>query len=215
VLGLIFCCLLAGAGIHWLLRGVARLLRGAAAQMAEVSYRVATTAETVGATSQSVSQAATEQASSIEETSTSAEGAYALTRETNARVGQAQLCTTEVEAQVVGANRSLQEMIGSMQAIRASSDKISGIIKVIDEIAFQTNILALNAAVEAARAGTAGAGFAVVADEVRNLAQRSAQAARDTTELIQSSIQLTLDGHKRLGLVTTAIEAISERMRSG
>jgi methyl-accepting chemotaxis protein/methyl-accepting chemotaxis protein-1 (serine sensor receptor) len=100
-------------------------------------------------------------------------------------------------------------MVGSMQEINASSDKIARIIKVIDEIAFQTNILALNAAVEAARAGEAGAGFAVVADEVRNLAQRSAQAAKDTAGLIEESIAKSHDGKAKLELVAQGIHDIT------
>jgi methyl-accepting chemotaxis protein/methyl-accepting chemotaxis protein-1 (serine sensor receptor) len=111
---------------------------------------------------------------------------------------------------VVEANRSLAEMMTSMRDIGASSGKISKIIKVIDEIAFQTNILALNAAVEAARAGEAGMGFAVVADEVRNLAQRSAQAARDTAGLIEDSIAKSGEGSRRLSEVVASIQAITE-----
>jgi methyl-accepting chemotaxis protein/methyl-accepting chemotaxis protein-1 (serine sensor receptor) len=96
-----------------------------------------------------------------------------------------------------------------MDEINESSAKISKIIKVIDEIAFQTNILALNAAVEAARAGEAGMGFAVVADEVRNLAQRCAQAARDTSDLIEDSIGKSGSGKVKVGLVASAIQNIT------
>jgi methyl-accepting chemotaxis protein len=97
-----------------------------------------------------------------------------------------------------------------MKDINTSSEKISKIIKVIDEIAFQTNILALNAAVEAARAGEAGMGFAVVADEVRNLAQRSAQAAKDTSQLIEESISCSQQGQTSLQQVAEAIHGITD-----
>ncbi len=96
-----------------------------------------------------------------------------------------------------------------MDGINASSEQIAKIIKVIDQIAFQTNILALNAAVEAARAGEAGAGFAVVADEVRNLAQRSAQAAKDTASLIEDSIAKSQAGKLQVDQVATAIRTIT------
>jgi methyl-accepting chemotaxis protein/methyl-accepting chemotaxis protein-1 (serine sensor receptor) len=101
-------------------------------------------------------------------------------------------------------------MVASMSAIQESSNKVAKIIKTIDEIAFQTNILALNAAVEAARAGEVGMGFAVVADEVRNLAQRSAQAARDTQTLIEESIANSKSGAARVQNVETAIGSIAE-----
>jgi methyl-accepting chemotaxis protein len=107
------------------------------------------------------------------------------------------------------ANRYLGEMVHSMDEINTSSGKISKIIKVIDEIAFQTNILALNAAVEAARAGEAGMGFAVVADEVRSLAQRSAQAAKDTATLIEDSILKSSEGKGKVDQVAEAIKAVT------
>ncbi len=115
-----------------------------------------------------------------------------------------------VDSSVGAANRTLDGMVSSMKAISESSNKISKIIKVIDEIAFQTNILALNAAVEAARAGEAGMGFAVVADEVRNLAQRSAQAAKDTAALIEESIARSNEGSAKLDGVAASIRAITE-----
>jgi methyl-accepting chemotaxis protein len=99
-----------------------------------------------------------------------------------------------------------------MHRIRTSSAQVSKIIKTVDEIAFQTNILALNAAVEAARAGAAGMGFAVVADEVRNLAQRSAQAARDTTSLIEEAIGSSEEGVRNVEQITSSIGGIQEKV---
>ena len=109
-----------------------------------------------------------------------------------------------------GSNESLDRMVVQMNDIGNSSNKIARIIKVIDEISFQTNILALNAAVEAARAGEAGLGFAVVADEVRNLAQRCAQAARDTSGLIEDSIVTSRDGNARLDQMAGNVRAMTE-----
>ena len=122
-----------------------------------------------------------------------------MTRKNAENSQQAAEYMNAVSQRVADANRTLADMTTSMQGIGASSGKISKIIKVIDEIAFQTNILALNAAVEAARAGEAGMGFAVVADEVRNLAQRSTQAAKDTAALIEDSILKSGEGSQKLG----------------
>jgi methyl-accepting chemotaxis protein len=117
---------------------------------------------------------------------------------------------TAANTQVREGNRTIEQMVNSMNEVNASGAKISKIIKAIDEIAFQTNILALNAAVEAARAGEAGMGFAVVADEVRNLSQRSAQAAHDTAALIEESISKTKEGTARTLQVAEVIHAITE-----
>jgi methyl-accepting chemotaxis protein len=112
---------------------------------------------------------------------------------------------------VEGANHNLEEMVQSMKEINGSSQKISKIVKVIDEIAFRTNILALNAAVEGARAGEAGLGLAVVADEVRNLAHRGAQAAKDTAEPIEESIGKSSQASQKLDQVAQFIREITAR----
>ncbi len=171
--------------------------------------QVASTAVQVAGSAQSLSQGSTQQAASLEETSASMEQMASMTRRNAENTLEAATSMAETQRLVGDANSALGEMVNSMIAIRESSDKVAKIIKTIDEIAFQTNILALNAAVEAARAGQAGMGFAVVADEVRSLAQRSAQAARDTAALIEESISRANQGHQRVAQVSGAIEAIT------
>ena len=148
--------------------------------------------------SQSLAVGRSQQAASLEETSASTEEIASITRKNADHALQVAGLMQQSADGAVGVNQSLDRMVEQMKEIGNSSNKIARIIKVIDEIAFQTNILALNAAVEAARAGEAGLGFAVVADEVRNLAQRCAQAARDTAGLIEDSIATSRDGNARL-----------------
>lgn len=190
-------------------RSVCQAVRGAIARLSEAAEQVSSASGQVSSSSQALAQGAAEQAASIQETSASAEEITSMTRK-NAENSRAAAEHMVEAARVVGeANQQLELMVASMREINASSDKISKIIKTIDEIAFQTNILALNAAVEAARAGEAGMGFAVVADEVRNLAQRSAQAAKDTATLIEESISKTNEGSAKLDQVAAAIRAIT------
>ena len=188
-------------------------LRQAVLHLTQGSHQVATAASEVSASSQALARTTSEQAASLQETSaSSAEITATATQDADKSKHSAQLMD-QVDRRVTEANQTLDEMVTSMREINASSEKISRIIKVIDGIAFQTNILALNAAVEAARAGEAGLGFAVVADEVRSLAQRSARAAKDTAVLIEESIAHANIGSGKLEGVATAIRAITESTR--
>ncbi len=187
-----------------------RALRSITVEIATGATQVASGAQQVSAASQAMAQGSSEQAASLEETSASTEQINAMTQKNAENARNAASEVEQVDRMLKETNRKLEEMIGSMRDINASSEKISRIIKVIDEIAFQTNILALNAAVEAARAGEAGMGFAVVADEVRNLAQRSAQAARDTSELIEESIVRSNEGKSKLDEVAAWVTKVVE-----
>ena len=144
--------------------------------------------------SQAISQGATEQAGSVEELSATITEIAEQTKKNAASAGEANRLTLSAKDDAAQGSNRMKEMQSAMADINEASENISKIIKVIDDIAFQTNILALNAAVEAARAGVHGKGFAVVAEEVRNLAARSASAARETTELIEGSVKKTEAG---------------------
>ena len=194
----------------FVVRNTSRVLNRAVSELAEGSEQISSASSQVASSSQTLAQGASEQAASLEETSASSEEITSMTRKNAENSQAAANLMAEVDHHVGEGNRTLEQMVTSMREITTSSDKISKIIKVIDEIAFQTNILALNAAVEAARAGEAGMGFAVVADEVRNLAQRSAQAAKDTAALIEESISNSNEGSTKLQQVTEVIRAITD-----
>jgi methyl-accepting chemotaxis protein len=207
VAAMLLAILAAGA---WMVRSMALKLKGLVRELNGGAEQVAVAAAQVTASAQSLAQGASEQAASLEETSTSTEQISSMVRSNTENAGTVVERMEGTTARIAAANRNLEQMVGAMREINASSDKIARIIKVIDEIAFQTNILALNAAVEAARAGEAGMGFAVVADEVRSLAQRCAQAARETSDLIDDSIGKSKEGRARLDEVVAAIAAVTE-----
>ncbi len=145
---------------------------------------------------QALSQGATEQASAIQELSATISDVSQQINNNAKSAKQAESIVDNTMANIISCNDDMNKMLGAMEEINVSSNEISKIIKVIDDIAFQTNILALNAAVEAARAGSAGKGFAVVADEVRSLAAKSAEAAKQTTALIEGSVETVDRGSK-------------------
>jgi methyl-accepting chemotaxis protein/methyl-accepting chemotaxis protein-1 (serine sensor receptor) len=210
VVGVALTILMAVAVAHLITRSTTAVLGEAVGTLRQGAEQVASASGQVAVASQSLSQGATEQAAALEETSASMEEMASMTRQNAENSLQAATLIETVDAKVRQSNDALEGMVSSMAAIKDSSDKISRIIKTIDEIAFQTNILALNAAVEAARAGEAGMGFAVVADEVRSLAQRSAQAAKDTASLIEESISTSSQGGARVQRVADSITGITD-----
>ncbi|MEW9123428.1 MAG: methyl-accepting chemotaxis protein [Thermotaleaceae bacterium] len=172
--------------------------------------QVATGSKQVSESSMTSSEGATEQASTIEELTASLEEISSQTQLNAQNAGQANEIAERAKLNAIEGNEQMQGMLKAMEEINDASGNISKIIKVIDEIAFQTNILALNAAVEAARAGQHGKGFAVVAEEVRNLAARSANAAKETTAMIEGSIKKVEGGTKIANETAIALNSIVE-----
>jgi methyl-accepting chemotaxis protein len=163
------------------------------------------------ANSQELSSGSTEQAASVQETSSTLEETSSMIQQNNENTKQAAFLAKQSKEFATKSNEEMGKMILSIDELKKSSDEISKIIKVIDEIAFQTNILSLNAAVEAARAGDAGKGFAVVAEEVRTLAQKSAQAAKETAKIIERNIQISQTSSEITKEVQKSIKGIDEQ----
>ena len=163
-------------------------------QVSEATEQVSSASQQISEESQSLAQGANEQASSLEEVSSSLEEMASMTKQNSGNANQAKNLSGEADLNAQSGIQSMGKMDDAIKRIKKSSDQTAKIVKTIDEIAMQTNLLALNAAVEAARAGEAGRGFAVVAEEVRNLAQRSAQAAKNTADMISESVKNADDG---------------------
>lgn len=185
--GTVIAVLVMAAIIWWISRSISRTLLQIISNLSHSSKEITVAAEQVSDSSQLVAEEATRQASSLEETSASMEQIASMTRQSADTTQRTHQMAGEALQATNRGTEAMERMNDGIKAIKYSSDQTAKIVKTIDEIAFQTNLLALNAAVEAARAGEAGKGFAVVAEEVRNLAQRSATAARDTTDLIAQS----------------------------
>ena len=180
----------------------------------ESSTRVSVVAEDISTASSDLSNGANKQVSSLEEAAMAAENIRTITMQTVDNAGKATGHFNELEGVVGRASNSMNDLTGAIDDVVSSSQETQKIIKTIDEIAFQTNLLALNAAVEAARAGEAGAGFAVVAEEVRNLAMRSAEAAKNTADLIEDTMAKTSHGANLVGQTEKEFEEFATLLAS-
>ncbi|OQY55939.1 MAG: hypothetical protein B6245_19070 [Desulfobacteraceae bacterium 4572_88] len=188
-------------------RSISRSLKEMVQGFQSTFEKVVSGSKQVSSASQQVSEGTSEQAASLEETSSSLEQLATMTRQNADNASYAKRIVADSAGDIQSANNSMSELAEFIEDISQASRETQKIIKTIDEIAFQTNLLALNAAVEAARAGEAGAGFAVVADEVRNLAMRSAEAARNTAQIIESTVRKVESGSEMV--------LISNDVRSG
>ena len=205
--------MLAASAIFFLVvrRGITNPIGAIIGNLNEGAQQISEAADQVSSSSQTLAEGASDQAASIQETSASMEEMASRTRQNADHAEHADTLMKQAIGVVARANDAMEALNRSMEEITKASKETAKIINTIDEIAFQTNLLALNAAVEAARAGEAGSGFAVVADEVRNLAMRSADAAKDTAQLIQGTVGRVAQGAE---IVENTHNAFSEVSRS-
>lgn len=199
---------------YFVISGIIRNLNRIIQNLGESSEQVNSAAGQISNASQSLAEGATEQAASLEETSSALEEMASMTRQNADNANKTDSTTQGMNNLITSGSEAVLHMTEAMSEIESSADQISQIIKTIEDIAFQTNLLALNAAVEAARAGEAGKGFAVVADEVRSLAQRSAQAAGDTTKLIHTTIDRVKNGSQIANQLTDSFKQIEESAKT-
>ena len=200
-----------GIFLFFTIRQINRSLGNISCQLREGAERVSENAGLVSETSRTLQEGTSQQASALEETAAASEQVNATAHNNSDHAAKATKLAQEVGRSMVETNQVLEKTVHAMREIGRSSERISNIIKVINEIAFQTNLLALNAAVEAARAGEAGMGFAVVADEVRTLARRCSDAAKDTENLIGESIARAHDGQAHLEQLNARIHSIAQK----
>lgn len=193
-------------------RSVNTVLRRIVTQLSSSSDQIGSASSQMADSSQQLAAASGQQAASLEETTSTMEEIASASRLTAERSREAQNLSSESRTTVESGSEQVTAMMRSIRDMKNSSDETMRIIKTIDEIAFQTNLLSLNAAVEAARAGDAGRGFAVVAEEVRNLALRSANAAQETSELLQSSARKAEDGVEAVEQVEALLANINNSM---
>ncbi|MEI7552787.1 MAG: methyl-accepting chemotaxis protein [Verrucomicrobiota bacterium] len=211
--GLILAVVIGVAVAFYMTRSIAGPIKSVASALLAGADQTTAASGEVSSSSQTLAEGASEQAASLEETSASLEEISSMTKRNAESATQAKDLAGQTRAAADTGAADMEEMKRAMDAIKGSSDDISKIIKTIDEIAFQTNILALNAAVEAARAGEAGMGFAVVAEEVRNLAQRSAQSAKETAGKIEDSVKKSEHGVQICGKVAQSLSEIVGKAR--
>jgi len=198
------------AVVYYIMTRLTRRLHSMVGDLSESADAVAAASGQMAGSSQHLSSGATEQAASIQESSASLEEMAAMTKQNSSNAQAADTLMGEANTVVAQASGDIDDLTTSMDAITSASEETQKIVKTIDEIAFQTNLLALNAAVEAARAGEAGAGFAVVADEVRNLAMRAAEAAKNTSTLIDGTSTRIKDGSQLVEKTSHAFKGIEE-----
>ena len=187
IVGIIFLAV-ACVAVYFFSRSITRPIEEVISGLNDASSQVSSASMQVASSSQALADGSSEQAAAIEETSSSLEEMSSMTKQNAENAAHAKALMSEARAVVNKVDDHVNNMAVAIQEVSQTSEETGKIIKTIDEIAFQTNLLALNAAVEAARAGEAGAGFAVVADEVRNLALRAAEAAKNTSELIENTL---------------------------